>query len=122
MDQTFLLWGLVTAGIFFTAQFFPISREFQAILWSTLTLIGTAGMAVLTLFWVELSSLVDSLLLGDFDDNWFGSDRLQYFCRLGRFVAAPLRFVVGVERDRLFLSRSRFAIAHFSPLRTNSSI
>jgi hypothetical protein len=54
IDQTFLLWGLVTAGIFFTAQFFPISWSFQAILWSTLTLIGTAGMAVLTLFWVRV--------------------------------------------------------------------
>ena len=35
IDQTFLLWGLVTGGIFFTAQFFPISWSFQAILWST---------------------------------------------------------------------------------------
>ncbi|MEO9126248.1 MAG: hypothetical protein ABI262_16450, partial [Microcoleus sp.] len=51
IDQTFLLWALVTAGIFFTAQFVPLSWSFQAILWSTVTLIGTAIMAVLTLFW-----------------------------------------------------------------------
>ncbi|MCU0546704.1 MAG: hypothetical protein MUE44_31835 [Oscillatoriaceae cyanobacterium Prado104] len=54
IDQTFLLWGLVTAGIFFTAQFVPISWSFQAILWSTITLIATIGMAVLTLFWVKV--------------------------------------------------------------------
>ncbi|WP_293147006.1 MULTISPECIES: hypothetical protein [unclassified Microcoleus] len=54
IDQTFLLWALVTAGIFFTAQFVPLSWSFQAILWSTVTLIGTAIMAVLTLFWVRV--------------------------------------------------------------------
>lgn len=104
IDQTFLLWGLVTAGIFFTAQFFPISWSFQAILWSTLTLIGTGGMAVLTLFWVRVERvswilyswailMITGLVLTDCSifagwgglllhlcDLWLGLSAIGYFC------------------------------------------
>ncbi|MFM9264009.1 hypothetical protein [Tychonema sp. BBK16] len=104
IDQTFLLWGLVTAGIFFTAQFFPLSWSFQAILWSTLTLIGTAGMAVLTLFWVRVERvcwilyawailMITGLVLTDCSifagwgglllhlcDLWLGLSAIGYFC------------------------------------------
>ncbi len=63
IDQVFILWALITAGIFFTAQFCPISWQFQAIVWSTLTLIGTAGMICLTHFWVVVEQLRWVILL-----------------------------------------------------------
>ena len=57
IDQVFILWGLITAAIFITAQFCPISWQFQAIFWSILTLIGTVGMVYLTNFWVTVEQL-----------------------------------------------------------------
>lgn len=57
IDQVFVLWGLICATIFLTAQFIPISWVIQAKLWSMLTLIGTAGMVVLTHFWVKVERL-----------------------------------------------------------------
>ncbi len=57
IDQVFILWGLICAGIFITAQFLPISWYTQAIFWSVLTLIGTMGMVVLTWFWVSVEKL-----------------------------------------------------------------
>lgn len=57
IDQVFLIWGVIAAAIFTTAQFFPISWQSQAIAWSVLTLVGTAGMAYLTDFWVKVEKL-----------------------------------------------------------------
>ena len=57
IDQVFILWGVITAGIFFTAQFSSISWQFQAIVWSVLTVIGTVGMICLTHFWVVVEQL-----------------------------------------------------------------
>lgn len=57
IDQVFILWGLITATIFITAQFYPISWQFQAGLWSFLTLIGTLVMIDLTDFWVKVEKL-----------------------------------------------------------------
>jgi hypothetical protein len=57
IDQVFILWGLISAAIFITAQFAPISWVIQAGLWSALTLIGTMGMVVLTHFWVKVERL-----------------------------------------------------------------
>jgi hypothetical protein len=57
IDQVFIVWGLITAAIFCTAHFFPISWRFQAILWSILTLIGTVAMVYLTDFWVKVEKL-----------------------------------------------------------------
>ncbi|MBD0361471.1 MAG: hypothetical protein ICV55_01570 [Coleofasciculus sp. C3-bin4] len=57
IDQVFILWGLISAAIFITAQFAPISWVIQAGLWSILTLIGTVGMVVLTHFWVKVERL-----------------------------------------------------------------
>jgi hypothetical protein len=57
IDQVFILWGLITAAIFITAQFCPISWQFQAIFWSILTLIGTVGMVYLTNFWVTVEQM-----------------------------------------------------------------
>lgn len=57
IDQVFVFWGLITAIIFFTAQFAPIDWVFQATVWSGLTLAGTVGMIVLTHFWVKVERL-----------------------------------------------------------------
>lgn len=57
IDQVFVFWGLISAIIFFTAQFAPIDWVTQAIFWSVLTLIGTASMVFLTYFWVRVERL-----------------------------------------------------------------
>ncbi|WGV25165.1 hypothetical protein [Halotia branconii] len=57
IDQVFILWGLICAGMFLTAQFLPISWYTQAILWSVLTCLGTMGMVVLTWFWVSVEKV-----------------------------------------------------------------
>jgi hypothetical protein len=57
IDQVFVLWGLICAAIFVTAQFAPISWVIQAVLWSMLTVIGTVIMVALTHFWVTVERL-----------------------------------------------------------------
>ncbi|WP_036487683.1 hypothetical protein [Myxosarcina sp. GI1] len=57
IDQVFVIWGLISATIFFTAQFAPISWISQAIFWSVLTIIGTVSMTALTHFWVKVERL-----------------------------------------------------------------
>ena len=51
IDQACLLWGVISIAIFTTAQFFPLNWTFQAILWSVLTVVGTAAMHWLTEPW-----------------------------------------------------------------------
>ncbi|HEY9850589.1 MAG TPA: hypothetical protein V6D28_14075 [Leptolyngbyaceae cyanobacterium] len=53
LDQACILWGLISSGIFATAQFFPISWQLQAILWSVLTAIGTVATIDLTRSWFK---------------------------------------------------------------------
>ncbi|MEO1592446.1 MAG: hypothetical protein AAFU71_14330 [Cyanobacteria bacterium J06632_22] len=57
IDQVFLVWGWVTACIFLTAQFLPISWTVQAGLWSGLTLTGIVTMIRLAWFWVQVERL-----------------------------------------------------------------
>ncbi len=57
IDQSMMVWALVTATIFFTAQFFPISWTTQAIAWSILTLAATAMMCYLSWFWVTVEEV-----------------------------------------------------------------
>ncbi|MEM8676129.1 MAG: hypothetical protein AAGF83_20010 [Cyanobacteria bacterium P01_G01_bin.67] len=57
IDQVFVVWGLITAVIFFTAQFAPIDWITQAVFWSVLTVAGTLGMTILTHFWVRVEQL-----------------------------------------------------------------
>ncbi len=57
IDQVFVIWGLISATIFFTAQFASISWISQAIFWSVLTIIGTVSMTALTYFWVRVERL-----------------------------------------------------------------
>ncbi|WP_013323159.1 hypothetical protein [Gloeothece verrucosa] len=57
IDQAFVLWGLISAVIFLTAQFAPISWITQAIFWTILTVLGTIAMMGLTQFWVRVERL-----------------------------------------------------------------
>ncbi len=57
IDQVFVLWGLIAAVIFFTAQFTTMDWLTQAIFWSIMTLIGTVIMGFLTYFWVQVERL-----------------------------------------------------------------
>jgi hypothetical protein len=57
IDQVFVIWGLISALIFITAQFAPIDWITQAIFWSVLTVIGTVSMSYLTYFWVRVERL-----------------------------------------------------------------
>ncbi len=57
LDQVFILWGLITATIFVTAQFSTLSWTTQGIIWSILTVAGTLAMMILTHFWVRLRQL-----------------------------------------------------------------
>jgi hypothetical protein len=58
IDQVFIIWGLIAAAIFMTAQFLPISWMIQAIFWSVLTLIGTIFMVTMTWFWATVERLI----------------------------------------------------------------
>lgn len=57
IDQVFVLWGLISAGIFITAQFAPISWITQAIWWTILTIVATGVMSALSYFWVKVERL-----------------------------------------------------------------
>ena len=57
IDQVSIIWALITAAIFTTAQFLPISWYTQAVVWSALTLVGTLGMVILTWFWASVERL-----------------------------------------------------------------
>lgn len=125
IDQVFIIWGLITAIIFLTAQFAPIDWITQAIFWSVLTVIGSLGMAVLTYFWVKVERLcwllyfwialmiggitiTDlgiiqgwSFLLMNLCCFWLGLSAVGYFCtgwglQSRAFIMAGLLHIVGI--------------------------
>ena len=57
LDQACIVWGVISAIIFITAQFLPVSWTTQAIWWSSLSLIGTVGMVALTPSWIRVEGL-----------------------------------------------------------------
>lgn len=57
IDQVFIVWALICAVMFISAQFLLVSWQTQAIIWSTLSAIGTLGMTLLTWFWVGVERL-----------------------------------------------------------------
>jgi hypothetical protein len=57
VDQAFLIWGVIAAIIFTTAQFSPWSWQEQASVWTLLTLVGTISMVNLTQFWAKVEQL-----------------------------------------------------------------
>ncbi|MBD3883695.1 hypothetical protein IFO70_18185 [Phormidium tenue FACHB-886] len=56
-DQACLLWAIVSAAIFITAQFLPMSWYAQAILASGLTLLSVMGMVMLTWYFTSAEGL-----------------------------------------------------------------
>jgi hypothetical protein len=115
IDQVFLLWGAIAAAIFTTAQFFPISWQSQAIVWSVLTLAGTAGMAYLTDFWVKVEKLRWvvylwaglmglGLVLTDWGIFWGIGSILMYLCPLWLGLSALGYIGMGLGmRSRTFV-------------------
>ena len=57
IDQVFIVWGWICGVIFISAQFLTVSWQTQAIVWSTLSAIGTLGMTLLAWFWVSIERL-----------------------------------------------------------------
>lgn len=125
IDQVFVVWGLVTAVIFFTAQFAPIDWITQSVFWSVLTGIGTVGMTILTHFWVRVERLrwvlyawivlmVGGVILTDLSifcgwgqilmrlcHLWLGLSAIGYICtglglRSRAFIVAGLFHLLGI--------------------------
>lgn len=125
IDQAFLLWGLISAAIFATAQFLPVSWVIQAQLWSVLTLLGTVAMVGLTHFWVKVERLrwvlygwvilmVVGVVVTDLSiflgwgqvlmrlcPLWLGLSAIGYFCtgfgmRSRAFTVASIVHLVGI--------------------------
>ncbi|MDJ0589492.1 MAG: hypothetical protein QNJ72_05775 [Pleurocapsa sp. MO_226.B13] len=125
IDQVFVVWGLITAVIFITAQFAPIDWITQATFWSVLTGIGTIAMTVLTHFWVKVERLRwmlyawIALMLGGVIVTdlgiflgwgrvlmhlchlWLGLSAIGYFCtglglRSRAFIIAGVVHLVGI--------------------------
>ncbi|NWF62269.1 MAG: hypothetical protein HXY43_24220 [Fischerella sp.] len=123
IDQVFIIWGLICAGIFLTAQFLPISWYTQAIVWSVLTLVGTMSMVVFTWFWVSVERLrwllygwvilmLGTVALTDMGIFYGWGAVLMHLCPLWLTVSAVgyLLTAWGV-RSRTFLL---MAIIHFA--------
>jgi hypothetical protein len=93
IDQVFILWGLISAIVFLTAQFLTLNWTDQAIAWSILTAIGAWGTCHLAWYWVSVERLrwvvyiwVALMLGGVLLTNWglFGGGwvLLPHLCRL----------------------------------------
>ncbi len=115
IDQVFMLWGSITAVIFLTAQFLPLSWANQAIIWSALTLIGSWGTCQLAWYWVTVERLrwvvytwVGLMLGGVAFTNWgiFGGGwvLLPYLCFLWLGLSAIGYLITSCGlRSRAFL-------------------
>jgi hypothetical protein len=64
IDQACIVWGVISALIFVSAQFISVDWQTQAILWSSLTLIGMAAMVRLSGHWRNVD------VLGKVIDAW----------------------------------------------------
>ena len=107
LDQTCIVWGLISLVIFVTAQFIPISWMTQASWWSALTVIGTLGMVALTPSWLRVEGLgwvLDSwvvlmvlgLVITDLSIFLGWGDVLMYLCPLWLGLVAIGYFCTGL--------------------------
>lgn len=115
IDQVFVLWGIISATIFITAQFAPISWIIQAIWWSTLTVIGSIAMVIMTHFWVKVERLrwvlyawvalmLFGVLITDLGIFWGWGQVLMYLCHLWLILSALGYFCTGIGlRSRAFM-------------------
>jgi len=122
IDQVFVIWGIITAVIFFTAQFAPISWVTQAVFWSILTGIGTVGMTILTHFWVKVEQLrwllyswvvlmLGGVVLTDLGILFGWGQVLMYLCNIWLGLSAIGYFCTGLGlRSRAFILAGLFHI------------
>jgi hypothetical protein len=115
IDQVFVLWGVITATIFITAQFAPISWLIQAVWWSLLTVIGTVAMIFMTHFWVRVERLswilyiwaglmLFGVIVTDVGIFWGLGRILMYLCPLWLSLSALGYFATGIGmRSRAFI-------------------
>ena len=120
IDQVFVVWGLITAVIFFTAQFMPIDWRTQAAFWSILTVAGTLGMSTLTYFWVKVERLrwvlyawivlmLGGVAITDYGIYYGSATILTYLCHLWLGLSALGYFCTGVGlRSRAFIIAGLF--------------
>ncbi len=115
IDQVFVVWSLITAIIFFTAQFAPIDWITQAAFWSILTGIGTIGMTFLTHFWVKVERLrwvlyawivlmLGGVAITDLAIYYRSGTILMHLCHLWLWLSAMGYFCTGWGlRSRAFM-------------------
>ena len=120
IDQVFGFWGLITAVIFFTAQFAPIDWITQAAFWSVLTGLGTVGMTILTHFWVKVERLrwvlyawivlmLGGVAITDLSIMWGWGTVLMHLCHLWLGLSAMGYFCTGLGlRSRAFMLAGLF--------------
>lgn len=77
IDQVFILWGIICAIIFLTAQFLTIGWTDQAVIWSILTLFGSWGTYRLAWYWVSVErkrwvvyTWIGLMIVGVMVTNW----------------------------------------------------
>ena len=128
IDQVFLLWGLISAAIFISAQFIHLSWVIQAGYWSVLTLIGTVGMVELTHFWVKVERLqwllygwvilmLGGVVLTDLSIFLGWGEVLMRLCPLWLGLIAFGYFCTGVGmRSRAFITASIIHLLGISTL------
>ncbi|MEL7408541.1 MAG: hypothetical protein AAFN00_16575 [Cyanobacteria bacterium J06558_2] len=106
IDQVFVVWGLITAVVFFTAQFAPINWMIQAAFWTVLTMAGSITMAILTHFWVKVERLrwllygwiilmLAGLGITDFGIYWGSGIILMNLCQIWLILSAAGYFATG---------------------------
>lgn len=122
IDQVFMVWGLITAVIFFTAQFAPIDWVTQAAFWSILTVVGTVGMTMLTHFWVKVERLrwvlyawiilmIGGVAITNFGIYCGSGTVLMHLCHLWLGLSAIGYFCTGIGlRSRAFIVSGLFHI------------
>lgn len=114
IDQSCLLWGLISGVIFGTAQFAVIDWGTQAILWSALTLVGTVVMIILSRHWTTIAPLnqiiaawvvlmIGGLVLTDLSIFWGWGQVLAQLCTLWLGLNALGYLYTGLKmRSRAF--------------------
>lgn len=120
IDQVFVIWGLICAVIFCTAQFSPINWRTQAAFWSILTIIGTVGMTLLTYFWVRVERLrwilytwiilmLGGVIVTDFGIFWSSGRILIHLCDIWLIVSAVGYISTGIGlQSRAFMVSGLF--------------
>ena len=122
IDQVFVYWGLITAVIFFTAQFAPIDWITQTKFWSVLTGVGTIAMTILTHFWVKVERLrwvlyawivlmTSGMAITNFGIYYGSGTVLMHLCHLWLGLCAIGYFCTGIGlRSRAFILAGFFYI------------